>query len=83
MAESCAELLRRARSAGKSIKFDELVKLAGCFGYSFDRQKGSHHIFTRPGSYPINIQPRHGDSKMAKPVQVKQVIDFIDSQKEK
>jgi hypothetical protein len=38
---------------------------------------------TRPASYPINIQPRHGDSKMAKPVQVKQVIDFIDSQKEK
>lgn len=83
MAEDYHELLDRARKSPKSIKFAELIALAGYVSFSIDRQKGSHHILVREGYPPLSFQPRHHDPKMAKPYQVRQLIALIDSLKEK
>lgn len=83
MAEGYDDLLDRARKSPKSIKFTELIALAGYINFSLDRQKGSHHILVREGHLPLSFQPRHRDPKMAKPYQVRQLLALIDSLKEK
>jgi len=77
MAENCDGLLDRAKRKRASITFPELCRLAECFGFVFDRQKSSHYIYERPGTRPMDFQPRKRDEKMAKPYQVKQLLDFI------
>ncbi len=59
----------------KNVKFDDLLKI--CIQYfGTPRIKGSHHIFKTPwkGDPRINIQK---DGKMAKPYQVKLVIEAL------
>lgn len=45
----------------------------------FDREHGSHRLYyhVEDPSKIMNFQPREGDSKMAKPYQVKQLVAFI------
>lgn len=59
----------------KNVKFKELLNL--CIRYfGKPRISGSHHIFKMPWSgFPrVNLQC---DGKMAKPYQVKQVLEAI------
>lgn len=59
----------------KNVRFSDLLDICiQCFGDP--RIKGSHHIFKMPwaGNPRINLQR---DGKMAKPYQVRQVIEAI------
>ena len=75
------KLLRRVISSPNNVKFEDLCRLAESYGWIFQRQSGSHRIYLHPdlgnalGSM-MNLQPRRGK---AKPTQVKQLIDAIDS----
>jgi predicted RNA binding protein YcfA (HicA-like mRNA interferase family) len=74
----CADLLARARNSPKGLRFDEVCALAECTGFVFDRERGSHKIYTRSGYREhINLQ-RTRDGK-AKPYQVRQVLKHIDT----
>ena len=79
----CAKLLEKAKSSPKNLKFDDLCALAECYGWAFQRQCGSHHIFLHPqlrnvtGSM-MNFQSRKGK---AKPSQVRQLLDAIEELK--
>ncbi len=59
----------------KNVKFDDLLKICTQY-FGRPRIKGSHHIFKTPwiGDPRINIQK---DGKMAKPYQVKIVIEAL------
>ncbi len=50
----CDKLLEKARQAPKGLRFTELCKLAECFGFEFQRQRGSHHMYKHP-EYPDTL----------------------------
>ncbi len=59
----------------KNVKFNDLLKICTQY-FGNPRIRGSHHIFKTPwkGDPRINIQK---DGKMAKPYQVKLVIEAL------
>jgi HicA toxin of bacterial toxin-antitoxin, len=62
-------------NADKNISFDDLVKLLTYLAFE-ERQRGSHHIFTKEGVEEIiNLQEAVGGK--AKPYQVKQVRELM------
>jgi hypothetical protein len=76
----CAKLLDKATNSPKNIRFEDLCALAECYGWVFQRQCGSHHIYMHPGlgntaGSMMNFQPRDG---RAKPTQVKQLLEAIE-----
>jgi hypothetical protein len=70
-------LLRRlSQGALNNVRFEDLVDLAGGFGFRLSRVKGGHHIFTHsaiPGL--INLQEVDGQ---AKPYQIRQLLRLIE-----
>jgi len=74
------KLLARARNSPFGITFDELCRIADKNGFIFRRQSGSHKIYKHPQGALMNFQP--DKNGMAKVYQLKQLLDFIDSQKE-
>ena len=72
-----SKLVDQARNTPKSIRFAELCALVHRMGYELARQRGSHLHFRRPGCPAINLQD--DGSGMAKPYQVKQVLEILDS----
>lgn len=82
MAADYEYLLERARRSAKSFTFAELCELASGY-FTFDRRRGSHHVFVREGYRPMVFQPRRRDPKMAKPYQVKQLVTVIDLLRER
>lgn len=77
MTGRCDDLLDKAKRKRASLTFRELCDLARCHGFAPERQTGSHHIYVRSGVRPQDFQPRKHDAKMAKPYQVKQLLDVI------
>jgi HicA toxin of bacterial toxin-antitoxin, len=75
----CEDLLKKARANPKGLRFTELLKLATCYGWSFDRQGGSHQIWVKEG-YPRPMSFQEAGGGKAKPYQVKQLLDAIDEQ---
>ena len=72
----CAKLLNKATNSPKNLRVEDLCALAKCYGWVFQRQCGSHHIYMHPGTNLLmNFQPRNGN---AKPTQVKQLLDAIE-----
>ena len=73
----CEKLLDEARNNPRGVRFEDLVKLAGCYGFFPARQRGSHLILKREGYRDfINVQAdRNG---MAKPPQVRSLLVAID-----
>lgn len=70
------KLIRSARNSPASLHFTDLCKLAEAFGFVFQRQKGSHRVYSHDGSKQImNFQNDHGK---AKAYQVRQLLDCID-----
>jgi predicted RNA binding protein YcfA (HicA-like mRNA interferase family) len=58
------------------VRFADLCKLAGGFGYRLDRVSGSHHIFENPeAARPLNLQNCGG---RAKAYQVRQFLRDIE-----
>jgi len=70
------KLLQLARNNPAGLRFSGLCKLAEAFGFAFNRQKGSHRIYTHDGIRKImNFQDDYGK---AKAYQVRQLLDCID-----
>jgi hypothetical protein len=74
---TCEALLEKARNNPGGLRFAELCSLAECFGWVFNRVRGSHHIYKRSAHIQaMNFQDFKG---FAKAYQVKQLIRAIDS----
>ncbi len=77
----CQKLLEKARNSASNLRFEEVCKLAECYGWVFDRQNGtSHRIYLNPalGNKPgamMNFQEKNGKAKL---LQVKQLLNAID-----
>ena len=74
------DLFREAMNNPSNVKFADLLTLAKNFGFVHDRTKGSHKIFKRFNDprHLISFQPDSKNKKMAKPYQVRQLLDFIE-----
>ncbi|MCX5670759.1 MAG: type II toxin-antitoxin system HicA family toxin [Planctomycetota bacterium] len=42
------------------MRFSEVRKMLEARGYRLDRIRGSHHVFEKPGAWPVVIPVRHG-----------------------
>lgn len=70
------KVLEKARRNPAGLRFSEVCKLAEAFGFVFQRQKGSHRIYTLDrGREIMNFQD---DSGKAKAYQVRQLLDCAD-----
>jgi len=73
----CEGLLAAARNHPAGLRFNEICRLAECFGWVLARTTGSHHIYKRAGTMQVmNFQDVRG---RAKPYQVRQLLDAIDA----
>jgi predicted RNA binding protein YcfA (HicA-like mRNA interferase family) len=61
------KLLAKIRNNPKSVRFDELAKLLGWYGFELRRVRGDHHIYCR-GRYMIvvDLQRPHLHSYVVK-----------------
>lgn len=83
----CADLEEEARNSPHNFDFDDLIRLAKCFGFEEKRQRGSHRLYEQkifPSAetqrkhrdhYEMNFQPKGGQ---AKPSQVNDLLGAID-----
>ena len=70
------QLLRKALSGSRNIRFKEAISLAEAFGFRLSMVNGSHHIFVHPNVQElINLQNVKG---MAKPYQIKQLLKMVE-----
>ena len=59
-----AKLFQLARKSPTGLRFSDLCRLAEAFGFTFQRQKGSHRIYAHDGIGEImNFQDDHGTAK--------------------
>jgi predicted RNA binding protein YcfA (HicA-like mRNA interferase family) len=68
------KLLSEIRDRPNSVRFEELTKLLGWYGFELRRVKGSHHLYQR-GPHNLVI-PRH--TPHVHSYVVKQVLKMID-----
>lgn len=73
----CEKLLEKARESPGNLRFSELRRLAECYGFEFDRSRGSHFIYKRPG-YPRLMSFQEGRGGEAKKYQVKQLLAALE-----
>ena len=73
----CEKLIRKARQAPGSLRFEEACRLARCLGFEqVRRTRGSHRVFKRPGVRGlVNLQDRDGS---AVAYQVRQILALAD-----
>jgi predicted RNA binding protein YcfA (HicA-like mRNA interferase family) len=69
-------LLRSIVGGSKNVRFSDMVGLVEGFGFRFDRQTGSHHIFIH-ADVPelVNLQNVNGK---VKPYQVRQFLKIVE-----
>ena len=71
-----AKLLLLARDNPAGLRFSDLCRLAEAFGFTFQRQKGSHRLYAHEGVRRIlNFQNDRGG---AKAYQVRQLLECVD-----
>ena len=77
MNKKCYGLYAKAKENPKGLRFSEFKTLCECIGLTCVRKKGSHFIFRMNDPFfLISIQKMK--DKMAKPYQVKQLLNFIE-----
>ncbi|MDZ7795489.1 MAG: type II toxin-antitoxin system HicA family toxin [Spirochaetia bacterium] len=70
------KVLRLIVQGRKGIRFSDFIRLIEAFGFTLDRESGSHHIFKREGiEEMVNIQNYKGE---AKPYQVRQFLEIVE-----
>ncbi len=75
IAKLYSSVLAKPRS---SLSFRDFEALLIAFGFTFDRQRGSHKAYVHPQApRPMIVQPRK-DGK-AKPYQVVEFLDMIEA----
>ena len=47
------------------MRFSEVAKRLAAKGYRLARIRGSHHVFEKPGAWPVVIPVHHGRVKYA------------------
>ena len=78
----CAKLLEKAKNSPNNVRFEELCRLAECYGWEFKSQGGTSHLLGfNPSLAPeqgrrMNFQDCKGK---AKPNQVRQLLAAIDT----
>ena len=75
----CLKLLESAQVSPNNFRFEDLCKLAECYGWVYRRQRGSHVIYENVSlsvevGRVMNFQDRQGK---AKPYQVKELLAAI------
>jgi predicted RNA binding protein YcfA (HicA-like mRNA interferase family) len=71
-----AALLQRLLAGQRSIAFRDFERILEALGFSLDRIKGSHHIYTHPKlARPFPVQP---DGKEAKRYQIRELLELIE-----
>lgn len=77
--DRCTKLFDKATNSPKNLRFRDLCALAECFGWVFQRQCGSHHIYMHPGlgNGPAAMMNFQSDRGKAKPTQVRQLLGAI------
>ena len=79
--DKCDKLLQKARRSPANLTFEELCRLAECYGWVFKRQEGTshrtygNHSVSIPEGYLMNFQDEKGK---AKPYQVRQLLKAIE-----
>ena len=76
----CEKLLQRARTSPGGLSFDEICRLAQCYGFVLRRQRGSHKIYAHP-DIPASLGGHmnfQSDNGKAKDYQVRQLLNAID-----
>ena len=73
------KLLADCRNNPKGFPFSQFLTLIKALGFVHDRTSGSHLIFVHPDALVplVNVQP--SKDGMAKPYQVRQVLDLVDT----
>lgn len=77
----CDKLLEKAKNSPNNLRFNEIRKLAECYGWVFDRQNGtSHAIYLHPslGKSPDALMNFQNNKGKAKPGQVRQLLNAIE-----
>ena len=73
------KLLAKAKNNPDNIRFQEICNLAEYIGFKLKGGKGSHKVYSRKGITEIlTLQDVNG---MAKPYQVRQLLDIIERYK--
>ena len=54
------KLIERIRRRPVEADFSDVQALLRHFGWTRDRETGSHVIFVKPGEYPISVPKKHG-----------------------
>ena len=71
------KLLKRLHAGSKNLRFSEVAACARAVGFRLDRVNGSHHIYVHSKcDRLVNLQDVNGK---AKPYQVRQLLDLIES----
>jgi predicted RNA binding protein YcfA (HicA-like mRNA interferase family) len=71
------KILEKILAGSKNVRFSEFVALIEGFGFTFNRIRGSHHIYDHPNApQSISIQPDR--NQQAKPYQMRQFIKLAE-----
>lgn len=54
------KLIARIRRRPAEADFGDVQALLRAFGWTLDRETGSHVIFVKPGEFPISVPKQHG-----------------------
>jgi hypothetical protein len=70
------KILWKVLAGSKNVRFEEIKILAEAFGFRLKRVRGSHHVFTHPGTPDLlNLQDCGGQ---AKPYQIRQFLSLVE-----
>jgi predicted RNA binding protein YcfA (HicA-like mRNA interferase family) len=72
----CEKLLQKAQNQPRGLRFEELLRLAECYGFRFTRQRGSHRQY-RHDELGVSIPLQPDKNGKAKEYQVGQVLGYI------
>ena len=72
------QLLQRLAQRPNAVRFSELERLLGMYGWSLDRVRGSHHIFRKVGVATALVVPMRRPHLLR--VYVQQVLAALESE---
>jgi len=83
MNKRCQKLLQKAQNSANNFRFNDLCKLAECFGWKFKNQEGSHLIYKNDELDLIqgcrqNFQNKDGKAVLYQVRQLLKAIDLLD-----
>lgn len=77
MNKKCYGLYEKSKANPKGLRLSEIRTLCECIGLTCDRVKGSHFIYRMDDPFFLISIQKMKDG-MAKPYQVRQLLDFIE-----